>query len=277
MPEDDPKDPQPEPNPDPQPGPEPEPTPAPEPSPEPKPGFDFREHLPDELKEEKLFEQVKDFSTLAKNYVESQKVITGMVKVPKADDPPEAWQKFYGKLGVPETSEGYELQKPDMPDHAEFNEQDFKPFLQTAHSLHLTPRQTQGVVNFYGDMLHQHSKILRQKASESMESLKEEWGGATERKITLAHQTIKKLGSDEVLELLESSGVGNHVAVVKLFSDVGELLEEDGLIDGTPVTGLSKEDAQKELTEIKANPKYRTNEDPELVKRAKYLYEFLYN
>ncbi len=174
---------------------------------------------------------MKDFPTLAKSYVAAQKFVGGSVRVPKDDAPQEEWDKFYGKLGRPESADGYQFPIPDVDLEAPLTKHILGTFKKTAHGLGLTPRQAQGIALAYVDMERQAEKTNAAATATRIEELKTEWGAAYENNIAIARSAARQLFGQRFIDSLNRSGYGNDPDLIRGMLKVGKDLMEDGVIE----------------------------------------------
>lgn len=221
-----------EPNPSPAPNPEPSPVPNPEPSPAPAaPAWDsLKTHIPKELAGEKVWESVKDFGGLAKQFVDSQKMIGGSVRVPKDDAPQEEWDKFYSKLGRPESADGYQFPLPQV-EHGEWNKDAVSAFMKAAHGLGLNPRQAQGIMTMYADLERQAVKGRAGDTDARIKDLKDEWGAAFKNNLAIAKSATRQVFGQKFIDMLNKTGLGNDPDLIRGMVRVGKDLMEDGVIE----------------------------------------------
>lgn len=74
-----------------------------------------------------------------------------------------------------------------------------------------------------------------------------EFGGVNfEPNLAVAQKAMGRFGSPALKELLNQTGLGNHVEVLKLFHKVGQQISEDGHVSGgTKATGEGESDLAK--------------------------------
>ena len=144
------------------------------------------------LKSAPLWDRLKGKSAdeLAQYIKETQAYNGKKGDIPKEDASPEAIAEFYGKLGTPNNSDGYETTISDEfretvgDEMAQMYEAQVKGFADVAHPLHLTEAQHAGVLDYY--MTTAAEEQIAQKAeldkqSEANEAaLSKEWGDGKE-------------------------------------------------------------------------------------------------
>lgn len=216
--------------------------------------FDFLND--DSLKGTKTLEKFKSPDELAKSYIELEKHSGGTVKVPGEGATKEDWDKFYNKLGRPESSEGYQLQKPEDTDAVKWDDSFEKAFLPAAHALGLTNKQVQGLVDWQRRLVQESVDSLSKQREETTEQLRREYGGATEKNLALAFQAVKRFGGEEAAAAFNETGLGNHPALVKMMVNISKNLLEDTLV-GESMTSLETPDqAKQKIEQIRADKEH---------------------
>lgn len=217
-----------------------------------------RAAFPEEIRGEKVFDQIKDIPTLAKNYVESQKYIGGAIKIPGEGATPEEKAAYREKLGVPAKVEDYGLkvEEGDTTMDAAF----LGRFLETAHINGVSKAQAEGLLRWWGE----EAASVTEQADKGLETafaeLQTEWGGAAPRNIALAERAVLTLGGQEARDFFDSSGLGNNPTLVKLFAKVGKMMAEEGLISGDVENIPGLEDAKNLAHEIIFNKEHKLHE-----------------
>lgn len=193
---------------------------------------------------------------LLKSYVHAQKAMgRDRLMVPTDNDAPEAWKEVYHKLGLPKDIKEY---SPVPTDYEVENQEVFNQFKEIAFNAGILPKQAQQILEWHAKN-EEAQQIQAQEAQnnyykEGIQSLQKEFGQAFDQKIGVAQQAVKTFCSPEIVEMLDSSGLGNDPAVVKFFVSLGEQLLEDGANPSTGVTSmqgkLSPQEAQEEINKV---------------------------
>lgn len=217
---------------------------------------DWRAALPEELRADPALASFKDVAALAKSYREAAKMIGGSIRIPGPNATPEEVAAFRAKLGVPESPDGYQLSAPD----------DVKPvldegmvtrFKQAAHRLGVPAQAVAGLWQWYLGEIQAQQRGISQVTKQVEAQLREEWGDALfERNVALAQRTVREFGGEELIEFLDSTGLGNHPGLIKLLAKVGHLLAEDGHVPGEVAGIMTPEAARQRIAEIMANPEH---------------------
>lgn len=203
---------------------------------------------------EKSLQNIKDVNALAKGYVEAQKMVGGSIRMPKPEASKEEWDAFHEKMGRPKKPEDYQIKRPAMHPHASYDEGMEAEFKQVAHKIGLTPRQAQELIDWQAGTVNQRTEGSIQKLDQTVQELRKEWGSNFERNVTLSRRAVQDFAGPEVAKILDSTGLGNHPAVIRFFSELGSILAEDGIIEGNVAGVMGPEEAQKKIAEIMNNP-----------------------
>lgn len=157
----------------------------------------------------------------------------------KPKDKP-AEEKEQKQEGAPEkyefkTGEGVELDTEAL--------KDFEP---VARELNLTNEQAQKLVDAYPKIL----AGVQQRQAEAWQAQTEQWaadvkadkeigGDKLTANLSAAQRALEQFGDPELKEYLDSTGLGNHPALVKAFIKVGKAMSEDKVVTGGHESGGS--------------------------------------
>lgn len=227
----------------------------------------FAETLPEDIRGEAAFRDIKDLSGLAKSYLNATKLVGGrpedLIKVPAPDDA-AAWDAAWGKLGRPEKPDGYQFTAPKLPEGLAVNEQLQGNFAAEAHKLGLSAKQAAGLYDWWhGTMAAQHTSTMTaaaQAEATALDGLKTEWGAAYDQNVQLARAALAHYGDDAFSKYLDTSRLGNHPAMLRIMQKLGVQLAEDGLIgkdgDGNG-SALSPAEAQQQINALRGDAEFR--------------------
>ena len=195
----------------------------------------WRETLPDEIKDSPALKDIPDIPTLAKNHVDLQQHLGNSRRVPKPDEAEgdidayfdkilnqdevtkgkimkvpdltqdEQAQSFYKQLGKPEKPEEYTL--PEFAEDITVNENFIDVARKKAHQLNLTDAQFKNYVkDAVEESLASQSEMVNAHKAD-IDVLRELWGNAFDQNINEAVGFAKKTGAPEgMVEALESGG-----------------------------------------------------------------------
>ncbi len=137
-------------------------------------------------------------------------------------------------VGAPETYADF-----TFPEGMEVDPAALEVFLTLAKELNLTQDQAQKLVGIQTDQIQaqEHAQQERWAATQ------DEWRGATRAdpeigganlNQSLAHVNtfLSKFGTPELRELMDTSGMGNRVEVIRMLAAAGKAMGEDSLVSG---------------------------------------------
>jgi hypothetical protein len=218
----------------------------------------FAETLPEDIRGDAAFRDIKDLGSLAKSYLHAQKLIgrdpKSVLALPGAEDQ-KGWAEIYDRLGRPPAPDKYQLKAPQLPEGLTVNENLQKNYASKAWELGLTEKQVAGLYEWWnGQGVDAHKAATELAAREhdtNVATLKGEYGAAYDAKIDLAHRALAHYGDDALVDYLDKTKLGNDPAMVRLFVKLGEGLTEDGVIGkaggGGRQGALSPGEAQQEI------------------------------
>ena len=219
-------------------------------------GNDFLSTIPEDLRDHPSLSPIKDVGNLARSYVNAQKLI-GADKIPMPVNPTdEDLDRIYGRLGRPETPEGYEI----PVDGNIVTEDVAKDYANVAHKLRLSPQQASGILEYYQSLAGQSEVSMEANDAKAMQetevSLKKEWGDDFSNKIAMAKDVVESFGSTDMLEMRLADGtkIGNHPDFIKTFAKMADfrhnMTGEDTVADAPMARTMSKQAAQNEINAI---------------------------
>lgn len=225
------------------------------------------ESLPEGYKDHPSLVTVPDVETLAKNYVNAQKLI-GRDKIPMPRTPDE-YKEVYKRLGMPEDPSKYNVPMPeDLPEPLLPDEQVMEGFKKTAYEVGLSETQAAKLSEWYfqqqAGKFGEFQEMAQQKQQAAIGELRNEWGQAFEEKARVAQRAAHVLGGDEFKSYLEQSGLGNDPKLVKVFAKVGEMMVEDNKLEGVGTgNALTPAQLDAKISEVMAHPAYMDGKHPE--------------
>lgn len=191
-------------------------------------------------------------------YANAQKAISAD-KIPLPKD--GVWDaESLKKLGVPEKPEGYQIERPKLPDGMKWDEGFEKVALPAAHQLGLTPKQLNGLMQMYaayqGEQFKGAALNRQQERTSSEEALRQEFGPQYDARLTQAQRVARFLGP-EFVQVLNETGVGNRPEFVKAFAKLGAMMGEDQLKTGqSGGFGMGAEEAKTEIKKLQQHPAF---------------------
>jgi hypothetical protein len=145
----------------------------------------------------------------------------------------------------PEVPEAYDLQ---MPEGIELDKAAADEFTAIAKELKLDQTAAQKFADIGAKMAQRqheaHAKLV-ETWTEQVKTDKDIGGDKLDENLGVARKAIDAFGSPELKELFNSTGLGNHPAVVKFAHKVGKAISEDGFVTGKAPSSVSNDPAKK--------------------------------
>lgn len=177
------------------------------------------------------------------SYAELEKMQGESLRIPAPDAAKEEVDKFYSKLGRPETADKYEFKRPDnIPADMPYNDdlaEAAKPWM---HGAGLSTKQAQQMHDGFQGYMAEQQTAYQANVAKSVEtthdSLVKEWGPKDGEKfkteLTLADRAISKLGLLDTFKkagLVLPDGSLTDPQIAKAMAAVGVQFKEDTIDD----------------------------------------------
>jgi len=217
---------------------------------------DWKESLPEDLKNDPSLLTVKDVPGLAKSYIHAQKMIgADKIALPGKNASEEEWDAVYNKLGKPEEAKTYEEDFGDLP----IPEENVKNFKDAAHKLGLNQTQFKGLTSWYKDLIKTQVEDINvdadTKRAESEAALRKEFGKTYDAKLKSSQRVFQTYGDTEFLdvELKDGTKLGDHPTFIKLMSNIADTISEDKIATGEKGSEFfTPAEAKRKIAELTA-------------------------
>lgn len=185
----------------------------------------WRDNLPDDLKDHASLKDVKDVGGLAKQFVDTLSAQGQMIRVPGPDAGDDALKAFHSKLAekvpglIPTPNPDDEEQmnalykrlgRPDEPvgyEHPEgVDPTQYAEFAQLAHSLGLTKAQYNKMVAAVHEFGTKQQEAQAEAFVAAQRALKQEWGIVYEDNLQLVDAVMKGTGAPKHMLELAADG-----------------------------------------------------------------------
>lgn len=211
----------------------------------------WMEQLADDLKGNETLTQFETLSDLGTAFIDRDGKLQNSIQLLGEDATDEERATFFNSLGRPESPDGYELQRPELPEGMPYDEAGEEKFREVLHNLGLTKAQGEELFRAYQENnIETYSNLVEQRKThhnEQVEALRQEWGDAYQENAEKAIRVAEKLGGEEFTNFLELSGLGDNPLIVKFCHAVHDLIGEDTLLTGGKTGGGDKADAASVL------------------------------
>jgi len=228
---------------------------------------DWRDSISGDLRDRLDVESLED---LAKGYVNAQQMIGSSIRIPGKDAGEADWNKFYDRFkDIPgltrynpeDLSSLYEAAGKPADVRGYGQEGVSEEFLQTALEAGLNRQQVEKLLEFQDAQDIADQKKADDEFNTGLDTLKKEWGLAFDRKIAEGQRAVSFLEkmTPGIADALDSTGAGNHPAMVRLFQQLGANLSESGntfAASSAASGGLTPYEARQQISEIQNNPQH---------------------
>jgi hypothetical protein len=250
---------------------EPTPTPTPTPAPEAKWFDSFDDTDKNYITQRGLADKdpVEAFKEAAKAHREAQAYIgvpkEQLLKLPKADAPPEEWDAVHEKLGWSKNADDYKLDGVEADDG-------FKDLIRNqANELKLSPDAAKKLAENVGKYLNDNKAASASEdqaaAVKAMEQLKNSWGSNFEANKVIADnayaaiQAAAGFDQETMTKAIQQLGaVSGKAEVMQMLLAVGQRLGEDKFVGGGgpggSLTPRTAEGAKARIEELKKDTEF---------------------
>lgn len=176
------------------------------------------------------------------------------------------WLKENGMLTLPESADGYETKRPELPEGMKYDEAGEAKLRAWAFETGASGEQVQGLVNLYGEIvgeqLNSAAAEYQTANAELTRDLEKDWGDQMKAKTTLAAQAAQSIagaagvGENEIAlmaQAFKDKGVGD-AATIRIFAKIGEMMADDSLPapgGGSQTLGMTPQEAQQKLDQMR--------------------------
>jgi hypothetical protein len=203
--------------------------------------------------------------------------------VPQMDSSDDEWQRFWGRLGRPDSPDGYELAPP--MDGFPYHPAQAEWFRGVAHGAGLTGDQASTLHDAYIDRCRaQIAEPMADESEDSLSQVRKAWGAQFPTRMSEARRALGAY----VIEDAELGAIADRigdVALMNLLAKIGRSLGEDTLVGGRAGSGGGGVDVRSEIRRMQAeagsDPRhpYLDKSHPEhesTVRRMQSLFERAY-
>lgn len=213
--------------------------------------------IPEAFKGEKSLASFKTHEDFVKSHLELSRKLGDAVWLPKEKDDPasqsDKMNRIYKALGRPDTFDGYVADKfaESALDADQINQ-----LRNWAHSNNLSQKQFEAAGDYLQSLYSSSVEAVQKETKAHEDALRKEWGETLfKQRAGLAQAAIKKLGGEELAQVLSERGLGSHPKLVELFAKIGsDMLEGNALDAGEAPGAMSKAEAQAKINEVTSNP-----------------------
>lgn len=176
-----------------------------------------------------------DTSVLLKSYINLEgQMGRDKIPLPKSD---EDWENAYKALGRPEAAEKYEVKRPEnLPEGMTYDEAGEKHLRNIAFQNGWNQKQFgaayEALFKHNTEMQAGWQNVVKEQRSTAEANLKREWGAAYDQNLGVAKAAMLEYADPDLVEHLNTSGLGNDPRLVKVFARIGKELMGDAKLKG---------------------------------------------
>ncbi len=216
----------------------------------------WRDTLPDELKNAPSLAKFKDEASCIKAYLEIEKIFPNRIAIPKDDATEAEWDTFYKKIGRPEDKR----YRPDNLPIGEDEEPVLARYEEILHKSGLTRKQGEKVLNHMIELSAQMDSEAKTREettrSENLTILEKTFGDQMDLKMKQIQAALGQFGNPELAALVEQTSY--HPALVQFLSSVGEKFASDRLVTGdSPTLPTSRQTALDEIKRLEMDEAFQ--------------------
>lgn len=161
-------------------------------------------------------------------------------EAPATEQEPQAEAKAPAEA-KPVVPEKYEF---TAPDGREFDGETIAAYSEVARELGLSQEAAQKLLDRMGPQMAQRQEAqiqaVRNEWTKAATSDKEFGGEKLSENLSVAKKALDAFGTPELRDLLNTSGLGNHPEVIRLFFRAGKAISEDRFVGGSATTAKAR-------------------------------------
>lgn len=228
----------------------------------------WRETLPEDIRDKKIFGRTKDFAGMARSlaHFESMSQADTMVK-PSETSGDDAWNEYYRIGGRPDTPQEYGFTRPkDLPEEY-YSEEEAVAAAEMLYAAGASKALATKAFAWHNDRI---VKRLADKAEAdeitktNLENeLRNEWANSYEAKAHLGNVAVEHaVGGDEEYKARLLDKVNRDPDLIKAFSALGEKFQESTGVTVPVTTGETLEGLTEQIQEIMNSDAYNQKTHP---------------
>lgn len=166
----------------------------------------WKTEIPGSLREHEAFAPYKTKDELWNGHIEAVSKVKDLEgklagAIPKLSENATDEEKtaYLKAIGVPESPDGYEFERPAMPEGVPYNEALEKWFRDTAHKAGISAEQAKTLYGSYNQFGAEFLKSLevqrRDTLTKGMNALKESWGNHYDDNVAVVKRVQEKIGA----------------------------------------------------------------------------------
>lgn len=214
----------------------------------------WKNALPEELRNEPCLDNVKNFATLAKSYVNSQKMIgKNKIALPGENASQEELDAFYSALGRPKTAADYKHDAVKLPEGITLDDASVAEFRNFAFEHGLSQSVFEKALAFdvarvekaRAEAIAAHN----QEYDSTMERLQNQYGSNLPARIAQVDKALTTFG---IKDIFLERGLTNNYQIFEALANIGASISESRLKEGDAAQNFKS--PQQQIDEIYSDP-----------------------
>lgn len=194
----------------------------------------WKDSLPEELRNEPCLDNVKNFATLTKSYVNSQKMIgKNKIAIPGDNATEEERNAFYSALGRPATANDYKYDNVKLPEGMSFDENAIAKFREFAFDHGVSQQVFEQAIAFDVERVRiaQEAAVAahNQEYTATMNKLQEKYGDNLPARIAQVDKALTTFG---IKDIFIEKALTNNFEIFEALANIGSRISESKLMPG---------------------------------------------
>jgi hypothetical protein len=208
---------------------------------------DFINSLSEDLRTDSSLKDFRDVNGLAKSYAELNKMLGSRVALPGENATEEELNRFYSKLGRPESPDKYDINRENETEL-------FKSFRETAFKSGMTDKQVKEVYNLFDQYAKTKTKELEAENKKLEEDFTKEFGKDGENIKKNVNGLLAKNLKAEDIEVLDNLEPRAQLILIRALNGVANSMPKEGMLrGGEGATTKTMEELIKDKLKITQN------------------------
>ncbi len=219
----------------------------------------WTDKLDEDLRSEKSLQLHKSIQSLAKSYVNAQKMVgKGKVAIPTETSTEGEWNEYFKAGGRPDLAADYGLKVPEGVPEEVFPKEKLTKWQERFFKAGISKKAATEILNQYAADISEDIQAMNNdrelSKKELVDGLQKDWGRAYDQNLHIANLAVEEgvKGDDEFKTRLTDK-FGNDPDFIRFTANLGSKFAEAKMIDATIPT---PSDLQTQIDDIMRNPLY---------------------
>ncbi len=228
----------------------------------------WKELLPEDIRNEPTFNTVKSFPGLAQAYLSTKKMVGARpYKFPDQNSSEQDWNEFYKTQGRPETFKEYQIKRNEQIPEEIVKSEKIEPFLEKFHQFGLNQKQVGELMELYDNIeiegIKGYQAQSSQKTEQEIAALRQKWGSDYNKKVENADMAFNLL-PEELRTKITQSGMHNNALLAEILFEYSKSLDSEKFVSTDSGLGSdSFSNIESQMSQIQQNPAYRNPRHPD--------------